>query len=133
MGSSTSPCIATTKAGTGRSRRDCLALVAQAEDPERGHRPAEPLELELVDGLGHRSIVDRGLDALADQDLAGRRAIAETGGEVGHDPDRRVVVPALEPDATERRVPGRDPDAEPELVSALSPLGRELGEPAARL
>ena len=42
--------------------------------------------------------------------------------------DRTVVVTALEANPTERRVAGGDPDAEPEVVPALLPLGREARE-----
>ena len=52
----------------------------------------------------------------------------QPGGEVRDRSEHAVVVPPLETDPSERRVPGCDADPEPELVPALPPERRELLE-----
>jgi hypothetical protein len=67
---------------------------------------ANPLQVEVADGDRLDGLLDRREDLRADQDLPAGGLGAQPGGEVRHRPERRVVVPALEPDPAKRRVPG---------------------------
>ena len=88
--------------------------------PRRSSSPTRAVSTASFDGSE---------DALADENLAAVGVGAETGGEVCHRADGSVVVAPLEADPAKRRVPGLDPDPEPELDPPLSPRGRELVEP----
>ena len=59
---------------------------------------SEPLEREFTYGFNFDVFLDLRVETLGDQDLSGRRLVAEARGEVGHPSDRRVVGAALEPD-----------------------------------
>ena len=71
------------------------------------------------------------MDALTQKNLPrlglGRESLREDDDIA----DRAVVVAAFETDATERRVPRRDPDTESELVALLLPGFGQLAEPLA--
>jgi hypothetical protein len=78
--------------------------------------------------LGLHLIVDRGLGSLRDQDLAGGRCVAEPRREDDDVADGAVVISPFEADPSQRGVPGRNPDSEAQVVSALLPRARQLDE-----
>src|SRR5919106_6040793 len=90
----------------------------------RGHRAMDALQRERR----HRCRVDQVLDgdvhALRDQDLPGLGLAAEASGDVRHGADGAIVPPAFEADGADGRVPLRDADAEPQLVTEPAPLLR---------
>src|SRR5712692_10578068 len=100
---------------TRRSRRLHRARV------ERRDRPGEAFEAELADGDGLGIVFDRGLDPLAQEDLARLRFGREPLRQDDDVADRAVVVPALEADAPERGIARRDADAEAELIALFLP------------
>src|SRR5213592_3082717 len=83
-------------------------LPLQPAHAEGRNRSLEALEVELADRLGVDQRPGLGVDALADEDLAGGGLGAEAGGEVGHAADGAVVEAALEADGADGRVALRD-------------------------
>jgi len=102
--------------------RKTRTSVAKSDGSDRDDRPAQSLQLKLPHRLGLDAILNRRVRSLAQQDLAGTGRVAESRSENGDVPDRAVVVAALEPDSTERRVARGDADAESEVVSTLAPV-----------
>src|SRR5256712_4276343 len=86
----------------------------------------EAFERRRRERLGRDEILDEGVGALAQEDLPALCLGAQARGEVHDRPHRAVVGAAGEADPPEGRVAERDPDAEVEVVPALSPAGHEL-------
>src|SRR5438552_15264005 len=83
-------------------------------------------ERQRRERLGLDEILDEGVGALAQEDLPALCLGAQARGEVHDRPHGAVVGAAGEADPPEGRVAERDPDAEVEVVPALSPAGHEL-------
>ena len=72
--------------------------LANRDHIECRDQRTEAFERELTYGFHFDVFLDLRAETLSDQDLAGRRFVAEPRCEVGHPSDRRVVGAALEPD-----------------------------------
>ena len=107
-----------------RCRLRPLGLFAPAQDFKGGHRPVEPLQVQLADAGGFDRWLDRAEGALTDHDLAGARLAAQPRRQIGDAADRGVFAALLETDLSERRVAGGDADAEPEIMASYGATAR---------
>src|SRR5262249_28339386 len=89
-------------------------------------RPVEALQAQLTDMRGSHRLFDGAERPLTDHDLAGLGFVTQPGGEIYDAADRGIFAPMLETDLAERRVAGRDADAETEHVAHACPLLRQL-------
>src|SRR5215467_6329819 len=89
------------------------------------HRAAEALEHKFSARLHIGQIFDHAEDVRIDQDLAIACLVAQSGGEVGNLPGRRVLKSSLEPDASKRGIAVGNAYAEAEFVTEITPFGRE--------
>src|SRR5262249_3113790 len=103
-------------------------LRPESADGVRFDRTAEALEPHLADRLGLHRVLGRRERPPGDQDLSRLRFARQARGEDDRIADRAVVITPLEADPAQRRIAGRDPDADLELVAASSPAPRDLGE-----
>lgn len=78
----------------------------------------EALDREVAYALRHHPILDRRIDGLADEYLAGLCLVAQPRGEVGDTADRGVIEAPLEADCAQRREALRNADAETEIIAA---------------
>ena len=100
-------------------------LFIPFHDLERRHRSVETLECQLADPARLRQFVDRSEDALADQNLACLRRVAEAGCQVRHAADRGIVVTPFEADLAEGRVAHRNSDPKSQRMTTLAPSVRQ--------
>jgi hypothetical protein len=87
----------------------------------RRQRPPDPLQLELADRLDLYGIFDLRQHSRADEDLPWFGLVAEPGGDVRYGPDGRIVEASFKPDGAERGKSVRNPDAEANVVSQVTP------------
>src|SRR5438552_6877307 len=71
-------------------------IFAPAVDIIGRHRPMKALQIEVADVLRLDQTLDRGEDALADQDLAGLSLVAQARCQIDHAPDRGILLAAVE-------------------------------------
>src|SRR5258708_15837619 len=98
------------------------ARLTQTDPLMHDPRPRQSLERYLANRFEDCGPIDRGGDALADQDLAVARGVAEPRGQVGDRAHRRVVDVVLEADPPQCRVSLGNADAEADFVAAAAPL-----------
>src|SRR3954447_12143472 len=87
-----------------------LCPGAEVDDVECLYRPRKALQRQLSDCLAFDCLLDRYVDACADQDLASRRLVGQASREVGDASDRCIVEKPLGPDRAEGRVAEGDSD-----------------------
>src|SRR5579863_9399605 len=87
------------------------------------YRLRETLEGERANLFGGDASLQRGIDALTEQNLAVLCLSAETSGDIAHRADRGVAGALREADLTERRVSLRNTGAEAQIAATLVPVG----------
>src|SRR5439155_14257806 len=123
--------LASSTSAVRKSLRPCHGVSQpglfgkQANDVVGRHRLVEARELERRERLRHHELRHHPLRAFAQEDLTAEGLGTEPRREVHHATDGAVVETTIEADPPERRVAERDPHAEVELVTALTPAGDE--------
>src|SRR5215216_3833542 len=94
---------------------------APAHDFIGRHRPVKALQGEIADVICLDPRFEQSENALADQDLARLRLVAQPRREVGDATDGGIVEAPVETDLSQRRVTECNADAKTEGMSALAP------------
>src|SRR5207248_4538903 len=88
----------------------------------------QTFEVELPERLKLGGFFNRDLDPAVDQNLPVIGMRAQARAEIDHRAGCRIVEASLIADVSERRMAGRNTDAETELVAVATPLLRKRGD-----